>query len=355
MARLQDSGWRRRGRRGRRLASCCAWESLERHGGDGVTRDVRAALLAPAATLMTLLCLGPLLAGPGLAAAGRARRRRRRARRARPSPRPTCPAGSTVPGDRARGARHLHRAARARPRPRLGGFVPTPSSLDALRHPAAQRAWSPPRPSSPPAATDAGIIDPAHPGGGRRRRAHPGRSRARCGARARPGCRCCSSCASPPRWPRAGSALLGYLSAGLGLPGAHPGRRRRRVRDWGAVLGRRTRSGERGVVRGGRAAGRRRGRDGRRPRWLVGAVLPLLVPGGGGERLQSMVADRFGGGGDAACARSTRSSTSARTCASQDDTVLLSYATTDLGPGPAAGRHRRRVRRRRLGAVARTR
>ena len=294
-----------------------------------MTRDVRAALLAPAATLMTLLCLGPLLAdrewlqpvvlvvaavglsGAAVAAAD-------------------LPRWVTVPVTTL-AALVISTALLVPSQAVLGGFVPTPSSLEALRI-LLRAGVVTAQAVTPPAQTDAGITTLLTLAAGVVAVA----TLTIAGPLRRPGAAglplllvvCVATALAP-----GGIGVLGYVSAGLGYLGLTLVDGDRRVRDWGAVLGRRTRSGEEassGVVEqlasvaAGTAAAA----------LAVGAVLPLLVPGSGGERLQSLVTDRFGGGQDTGLRSLDPFLDIREDLESQDDTVLLTYATTDLDPDP---------------------
>ncbi len=231
----------------------------------------------------------------------------------------------------------------------VGGFVPTPASIRALGI-LLRSGVVTAQAVEPPAQADPGIVTLLTLAAGLVAVV----TLAVAGPLRRPGAAglplllvvCVATALAP-----GGVGLLGYLSAGLGYLGLTLVDGDRRVRDWGQVLPRRTRGGEQassGVVEqlaavaAGTAAAA----------LVLGAALPLLVPGDGGQRLQSMVTDRFGGGGDDGL-RSLDPFLDIRDdLESQDDTVLISYATTDLDPDPLAGGHRGRVRRQRVAPVA---
>lgn len=294
-----------------------------------MTRDVRAALLAPVATLMTLLCLAPLLgdrdwlqpvvlvvAAVGLAGAAVA---------AAELPRWLTPPVTAL------AALVISTALLVPSQAVVGGFVPTPSSLEALRI-LLRAGVVTAQAVNPPADTDAGITTLLTLAAG----AVAVATLAVAGPLRRPGAAglplllvvCVATALAP-----GGIGVLGYLSAGLGYLGLTLVDSDQRVRSWGAVLARRTRQGEAassGVPEqlasfaAGTAA----------VALFLGAILPVLVPGSGGERLQSMVTERFGGGQDDGLRTLDPFLDIREDLESQDDTVLINYATTDLDPDP---------------------
>lgn len=294
-----------------------------------MTRDVRAALLAPVATLMTMLCLSPLLAdrewlqpvvlvvaAVGLAGAAAATA--------------DLPRWATVPVT-ALAALVVSTALLVPTQAAVGGFLPTPSSLEALRI-LVRAGFITAQAVAPPAATDAPMTTLVTVAAG----AVAVATLAVAGPLRRPGAAglplllvvCVATALAP-----GGVGVSGYLSAGLGYMGLTLVDGDRRVRAWGAVLRRRTRDGKEtpsGVAQqlAAVAAGTAALALG------VGAVLPLLVPGGGDERLRSLVTDRFGGGGNARLSTLDPFLDIREDLQSQDDTVLITYTTTDLDPDP---------------------
>ncbi|WP_340295106.1 transglutaminaseTgpA domain-containing protein, partial [Aquipuribacter hungaricus] len=294
-----------------------------------MTRDVRAALLASVATVMTMLSLSPLLAdrdwlqpvvlvvaavglaGAGVAAGG-------------------LPRWLGVPAG-ALAALVIATALLVPSQAALGGFVPTPSSLRALEI-LTRSGVVTAQAVLPPAPTDAGITTLVTLAAGLVAVV----TAAVAGPLRRPGAAglplllvvCVATALAPD-----GVGLLGFLSAGLGYLGLTLVDADARVRGWGAVLGRRTRGGqdassgvgeELAVVAASTAA----------VALAVGALLPLVVPGSGGERLQAMVTDRFGGGGEEGLTSVNPFLDIREDLQTQDDTVLISYSTTDEDPDP---------------------
>ena len=294
-----------------------------------MSRDVRAALLAPVATVMTMFCLLPLLAdrdwlqpvvlvvaAVGLAGAAVAATE--------------LPRWVAVPVA-ALAALVISTALLVPSQATLGGFVPTPGSLEAMRI-LVRSGVATAQAVLPPAPTEAGITTLVTLAAGLVAVA----TLTVAGPLRRPGAAglplllvvCVATALAPD-----GVGVLGYLSAGLGFLGLTLVDGDSRVRSWGAVLGRRSRAGaevpsgvteQLVVVAAGTAA----------VALAIGAVLPLVVPGSGGERLQSLVTERFGGGAGDGLTSVNPFLDIRRDLQTQDDTVLIRYATSDLDPDP---------------------
>ena len=294
-----------------------------------MSRDVRAALLASVATVMTMFCLLPLLAdrdwlqpvvlvvaAVGLAGAAVA---------ATELPRWVAVPVSAV------AALVISTALLVPSQATLGGFVPTPGSLAALRI-LLRSGIATAQAVLPPAPTEAGITTLVTLAAGLVAVATLGVA----GPMRRPGAAglplllvvCVATALAPD-----GVGVLGYLSAGLGYLGLTLVDGDSRVRTWGAVLGRRTRTGAEApsgvaeqmtAVAAGTAA----------LALSIGAVLPLVVPGSGGERLQGLVTERFGGGAGNGLTSVNPFLDIRRDLQTQDDTVLIRYATDDPDPDP---------------------
>ncbi len=294
-----------------------------------MTRDVRAALLSAVATLMTMLALSPLLAdrdwlqpvalvvvAVGLAGTAVA---------AADLPRWLAPPLGALAGFVIATALLVPAQATA------GGFVPTRDSVEALGI-LLRSGLATTQVAVPPAPTEAGVVAMLTLAAG----AVAVLTLTIAGPLRRPGAAglplllvvCVATALAPD-----GIGLLGYLSAALGYLGLTLTDADRRVRDWGAVLQRRGRTGEpaaSGVTEHLVTAAAATAAVA----LLAGAALPLLTPGSGGGRLQGLVTERFGGGAGEG-SRSVNPFLDIREdLASQDDTVLLRYATDDPDPDP---------------------
>ncbi|MGJ7441373.1 transglutaminaseTgpA domain-containing protein [Aquipuribacter sp. MA13-6] len=294
-----------------------------------MTRDVRAALLSAVATLMTMLALTPLLAdrdwlqpvalvvvAVGLAGTAVA---------AANLPRWLSPLLGALAGFVITTALLVPAQATA------GGFVPTRGSVEALGI-LLRSGLATTQQAVPPAPTETGVVAMLTLAAG----AVAVLTLTIAGPLRRPGAAglplllvvCVATALAPD-----GIGLLGYLSAALGYLGLALTDADQRVRDWGAVLQRRGRSGEpapSGVTEHLVTAAAVTAAVA----LLAGAALPLLTPGSGGGRLQSMVQERFGGGAGEGT-RSVNPFLDIRDdLASQDDTVLLRYATEATDPDP---------------------
>lgn len=294
-----------------------------------MNRDARAALLSSVATVMTLLALSPLLAdrswlqpvvlvvvavglaGTAVAAADLARWL---------APLLGAATGFVI-------ATALLVPAQAA----VGGFVPTPESVRAMAV-LLRSGLATTQQVVPPAPTDAGVVAMLTLAAG----VVAVVTLTIAGPLRRPGAAglplllvvCVATALAPD-----GIGLLGYLAAGLGYLGLALTDADQRLRGWGEVLQRQGRTGatapsgvaEQMVTAAAVTAA---------VALLAGAVLPLVTPGAGGDRLQSMVVDRFGSGG-AGTTRTINPFLDIRDdLASQDDTVLLRYSTDDEDPDP---------------------
>jgi transglutaminase-like putative cysteine protease len=294
-----------------------------------MNRDVRAALLSAVATLMTMLALAPLLAdrtwlqpvalvvaAVGLAGAAVA---------AADLPRWVSPPATALAG------LVIATALLVPSQAALGGFVPTRTSVEALGI-LLRSGLATTQAVNPPAPTDAGVTALLALAAG----AVAVVTLLIAGPLGRPGAAglplllvvCVASALAP-----GGIGVLGYLSAAVGYLGLTLTDADERVRSWGAVLGRRTRSGaeapsgvpERLAVAAATTAALA---------LLVGVLLPVVTPGSD-DRLQDFVAERFGSGGGAEQLTTVNLFLDIREdLATQDDTVLIRYNTTDSNPDP---------------------
>ncbi len=294
-----------------------------------MNRDVRAAMLSAVATVLTMLALTPLLDGRdwlqpvvlvvaavGLAGAAVA---------ATDLSRWLAPPVALLAGA------VIATALLVPDQAVLGGFVPTRDSVEALgillRSGAATAQVV-----LPPAPLDSGVLTMLTLAAGVVAVA----TLTLAGPLRRPGAAglplllvvCVATALAPD-----GIGLLGYLSAALGYLGLALTDSDRRIKDWGEVLGRRSRSGHpvpSGVAEHLAAAAAATGVIA----LIAGAVLPGLVPGSGGDRLQEMVVDRFGGGPGAGLTSVNLFLDIRDDLDSPDDTVLLRYGTTATDPDP---------------------
>lgn len=296
-----------------------------------MTRDVRAALLAAVATLMTMLCLVPLLDGRGwlqpVALVVLAVGLSGAAAAAAGLPRWLTPPVSALAGLVITTALLVPNQAA------LAGFLPTPESVRALGV-LLRGGLATVETVLPPAPTDdVGVITLLTLAAG----AVAVATLTIAGPLRRPGAAglplllvvCVATALATD-----GIGVLGYLSAGLGYLAMTLTDADRRVREWGAVLARRGHGGQEqssgvperlasvAAVTAVLALG-------------TGAVLPVLTPGDGQDRLQSLVQDEFGGGSGRGGLTTVNPFLDIREdLASQDDTVLIRYATTDPEPDP---------------------
>ncbi|WP_380168566.1 transglutaminaseTgpA domain-containing protein [Jannaschia sp. R86511] len=295
-----------------------------------MNRDVRAALLSAAATLLTMLSLAPLLAdrswlqpvalvvaavglaGTAVAAAG--------------LPRWLAPPLAALAGLVIATALLVPSLAA------VGGFVPTPTSVRALGT-LLRSGLATTQVVVPPAPTDdAGVVTMLTLAAG----AVAVLTLLIAGPLRRPGAAglplllvvCVATALAPD-----GIGVTGYLSAALGYLGLTLTDADQRVRRWGEVLGRQGRSGE-PAPSGVPEALTRAAAVTAVVALLAGALLPLLTPGSGGDRLQSMVVDRFGGGAGGGGTTVNPFLDLREDLTSQDDTVVLRYATDDPDPDP---------------------
>ncbi|MFC5382239.1 transglutaminaseTgpA domain-containing protein [Aquipuribacter nitratireducens] len=293
-----------------------------------MSRDLRAALLAGAATVMTLLVLAPLLAdrtwlqpvvlvvaAVSLAAAGVALA--------------GLPRWTAVPATLL-AALVITTALLVPSQAALGGFLPTRRSVEALgllvaRGVETSQVVVAPAPVDGPVVAlltvAAALVAVA--------------TVLVAGPLRRPGAAglplllvvCVATALSP-----GGIGLLGYLSAAAGYLAMALTDADRRLAAWGQVLGRRGAGGTAvpsgvtehlvrvAAVTAAVAVG-------------VGALVPALVPGASADRLQQVVDERFGEGGGGATAVNPFLDIR-EDLEEQDDTVVIRYATTDDDPDP---------------------
>jgi transglutaminase-like putative cysteine protease len=294
-----------------------------------VNRDVRAALLSAVATVMTMLALTPLLDGRswlqpvvlvvaavGLAGAAVA---------AAELPRwLSAPAGAVAGLVIATALLVPSQAA-------LGGFLPTRTSMEALGI-LLRSGFATTQVALAPAPVDAGITTMLTLSAG----AVAVVTLLVAGPLRRPGAAglplllvvCVASALAP-----GGIGVIGYLSAAVGYLGLTLTDADQRVRAWGAVLARRTRAGHEassGVPETLVTAAAVTALTA----LVVGALLPVLTPGTG-NRLQDVVASRFGSGGGSSGLTAVNPFLDIREdLGSRDDTVLIRYSTTDPQPDP---------------------
>ena len=294
-----------------------------------MNRDVRAALLGALASVLTLLVLSPLLAdrswlqpvalavvavgltGAGVAAAGLPRWT---------SPLLTAAVALVIPT-----------ALLVPAQAAVAGFLPTPGSLRALGV-LLRSGIETSNTVQAPAPLDAGVTALLTVAAA----ALAVLVVLVAGPLRRPGAAglplllvvCVATALAP-----GGIGLQGYLLAAVGYLALALTDADQRVNSWGQVLTRSTREGvpigtgvPESLVRPAVVAAV--------GALAVGAVVPLLVPGTSGGRLQAMVDQRFGAGGSAGLETVNPFLDLREDLESPDPDPVLSYETTDPSPDP---------------------